>query len=57
MCIDTTVRAASDLGFQCEVVGDATATKDLSYGGLTVPAAYVQAAFLSGLNGLFAKVI
>lgn len=29
MCIDTTVRTATDLGFQCIVVGDATATKDL----------------------------
>lgn len=57
MCIDTTVRAAHDLGFQCTVIGDATATKDLAHGGVTVPAAHVQAAFLAGLNGLFAKVI
>ncbi|MGD0839432.1 MAG: cysteine hydrolase family protein, partial [Polyangia bacterium] len=57
MCIDTTVRAASDLGFRCVVVGEATATKDLTWGEVTVPAAHVQAAFLAGLNGLFAKVI
>jgi nicotinamidase-related amidase len=57
MCIDTTVRAASDLGFACTVVGDATATKDLTHGNVTVPAAHVQAAYLAGLNGLFAKVI
>lgn len=57
MCIDTTVRAAADLGFQCIVVGDATATKDLTFGNLTVPAAHVQAAFLAALSGLFAKVI
>jgi nicotinamidase-related amidase len=57
MCIDTTVRAACDLGFACTVVGDATATKDLTHGNLTVPAAHVQAAYLAGLNGLFAKVI
>jgi nicotinamidase-related amidase len=57
MCIDTTVRAASDFGFKCVVVGDATATKDLTYGDVTVPAAHVQAAFLAGLSGLFAKVI
>jgi nicotinamidase-related amidase len=57
MCIDTTVRAASDLGFQCIVVGGATATKDLTYGSITVPAAHVQAAFLAALSGLFAKVI
>lgn len=57
MCIDTTVRAAADLGFQCVVVGAGTATKDLSYGNITVPAAHVQAAFLAALSGLFAKVI
>jgi nicotinamidase-related amidase len=57
MCIDTTVRAACDLGFACTVIGDATATKDLTHGGITVPAAHVQAAYLAGLNGLFAKVI
>jgi nicotinamidase-related amidase len=57
MCIDTTVRAASDLGFQCVVVADATATKDLTYGNVTVSAAQVQAAFLSALGGLFAKLI
>ena len=57
MCIDTTVRAAADLGFQCVVAGDATTTKDLTYGSITVPAAHVQAAFLAALSGSFAKVI
>jgi nicotinamidase-related amidase len=57
MCIDTTVRAAFDLGFQSTVFGNATATKDLSHGGITVPAAQVQAAYLAGLSGLFATVI
>ncbi len=57
MCIDTTVRAAADLGFACTLIGAATATKDLTYGNTTVPAAQVQAAYLAGLNGSFAKVI
>jgi nicotinamidase-related amidase len=57
MCIDTTVRAASDLGFECIVVGAATATKDLTHGSVTVPAPHVQAAFLAALSGLFARVI
>jgi nicotinamidase-related amidase len=57
MCIDTTVRAAADLGFECVIVGDATATKALTFGHATVPAAQVQAAFLAALSGLFAKVI
>jgi len=56
MCIDTTTRAAADLGFQCLLAHDACATKSLSFGGTTVPAEQVQASFLAALNGLFAKV-
>ena len=56
MCIDSTVRAAADLGFECFLAGDACATKALSFGGVTIPAESVQAAFLASLNGLFAKV-
>jgi nicotinamidase-related amidase len=57
MCIDTTVRAAADLGFQCSVAQDACATRDLAWGGATVPAAHVQAAFLAALHGTFAQVL
>lgn len=57
MCIDTTTRAAADLGFQCLLAHDACATRDLSFGGATVPAAQVQTAFLAALNGLFARVL
>jgi nicotinamidase-related amidase len=56
MCVDSTTRAATDLGFQCLLAHDACATKSLSFGGATVPAENVQAAFLAALNGLFAKV-
>ena len=56
MCIDSTVRAAVDLGFECLLAHDACATKSLSFGGAAVPAASVQTAFLAALNGLFAKV-
>lgn len=56
MCVDAAVRAATDLGFGCTVVGDACATRDLAFGGLTVPAAQVQAAFLAALNGTYARV-
>lgn len=57
ICIDTTVRAAADLGFQCVLAGDACATKALSFAGATVPAEDVQTAFLSALNGFFARVL
>lgn len=57
MCIDTTVRAAADLGFPCMLAHDACATRALSFGGMTVPAEHVQAAFLAALQGLFATVL
>lgn len=57
MCIDTTVRAAADLGFPVLLAGDACATKDLSYDGQTIPAHEVHGAFLAALNGSFARVL
>ena len=57
MCIDATVRAAHDNGFDCVVAADACATHDLTFGGKTIPAAAVQRAFLAALDGTFAKVM
>lgn len=56
MCVDTTVRAAADLGFACVLAHDACATMDLAFGDVQVPAASVQAAYLAALNGIFADV-
>ena len=56
MCIDSTTRAAADLGFNCVLAQDACATRDLSFVGMTVSAHNVQTAFLAALNGLFAQV-
>jgi nicotinamidase-related amidase len=56
MCVDATVRAASDLGFDASVAHDACATRDLSFGGRDVPAADVHAAFLAALDGSYARV-
>ena len=56
MCIDTTTRAAADLGFSCLLAHDACATRALSFKGVQVPAENVQAAYLAGL-GAFAKVM
>jgi nicotinamidase-related amidase len=50
MCVDATVRTAADLGFQVIIVEDACATRALTYGETTVPAAHVQAAFLAALK-------
>ena len=56
MCVDTTVRAATDLGFACSLAQDACATRDLQFGGETVEAAKVQLAYLAALHGSFATV-
>ena len=56
MCIDSTVRAAFDLGYACTVAHDACATRDLAFNGQEIPAAQVHRCFLAALHGLFAQV-
>jgi nicotinamidase-related amidase len=56
MCIDTTTRAAYDLGFKSIVIGDACATKDLELDGEKANAKEVQIAYLSALDGTFAEI-
>ena len=57
MCVDTTVRAACDLGFTCTLAHDACATLALSFEGRTVAAQDVQCAYLAALDGVFAEVL
>lgn len=57
MCVDATVRAAFDLGFECTVAGDACATKALVHGSRTVAAPDVHTAFLAALGSTYAKVL
>lgn len=57
MCVDSTTRAATDLGLKCTVIKDAIATKSLKLDGKEIPAQQVNEAFLAGLNGLFADVV
>jgi nicotinamidase-related amidase len=56
MCVDTTVRAASDLGFSCRLAADACATRDLVLDDQRVEARQVQLAYLAALHGSFASV-
>lgn len=56
MCVDATVRAAFDLGFECTIAQDACATKDLTFDSLTVPALQVHAAFLAALGSVYATI-
>lgn len=56
MCIDTTTRAAFDLGYKCHVIADACATKDLEFNGEPVKAKDVQNAFMAALSVPFAQI-
>ncbi len=58
MCLEAAVRAAHDFGFECLVVQDACATKDLKFGDRTVKAEDVQTAVLATITiGGYGKVI
>ena len=56
MCVDATTRAAKDFGFNCILIGDACATKDLEINGQMVKAEEVQKSFLASLKGFYSKV-
>ena len=57
MCIDTTTRAACDLGYPVTLIHDACATRAVTFNNQVVEAANVQAAYMGALDGSFAKVI
>ncbi|MCD5996361.1 cysteine hydrolase [Pseudomonas sp. CDFA 602] len=57
MCIDATVRAAADFGYQVTVVHDACATRDLEFQGNVIAATQVHQAFMSALGFAYAKVV
>lgn len=56
MCVDATVRAANDFGFNIVLIGDACATRDLEINGQIVKAEEVQKSFLAALNYSYATV-
>ncbi len=57
MCIDATVRAARDLGFNVTVIADACGAKSARFGDIELSAPQVQAAFMSGLAQAYATVV
>ena len=57
MCVDATTRAAKDFGFNCKLISDACATKDLAINSERVKAADVQIAFVAALNSTYAEII
>lgn len=56
MCIDTTVRAAADFGFNVTLIHDACATRSLEFNGIKIEAAKVHASYMAALSGTFANV-
>lgn len=56
MCVDATVRTASDLGYVVTVLADGCACPPLQHAGREVPAEDVQAAFLAALGSAYATI-
>lgn len=56
MCVDATVRAAKDFGFNCTVISDACATKDLNIQSRKVVAEEVHYAFLAALQYFYSTI-
>lgn len=56
MCVDATVRAAKDYGFNCTLIGDACATRSLNIHDKTIKASEVHNAFLAALAYFYSNV-
>lgn len=57
MCIDATTRAAFDLEFNCTVIQDACATRDIVFNNEKIPAAKVHSSFMAALASVYAKIL
>ena len=58
MCVEAAIRAGYDFGFECVVVQDACATRDVKFGDKIVKAGDVQTSILSIItDGGYGKVI
>lgn len=56
MCVDTTIRACQNYGYEVVVIQDACTTLDLNFGDITIDAVTVHNSFMAALNGAFADV-
>lgn len=57
MCIDTTVRACQDYGYEVTVIEDACTTMALKYGKKKIDAETVHAVYMASLDDGFANVM
>ena len=56
MCLEAATRAGHDLGYECTVIKDACATRDLKFDEVTVAAQQVQISTLATLKS-YAKIV
>jgi nicotinamidase-related amidase len=57
MCVEGTTRAAADLGYKCQVIHDACATRDQQFGERLIRAADVHGTAMATLGFAFAEVL
>jgi nicotinamidase-related amidase len=57
MCIEGTTRAAADLGYKCQVIHDACATREQEFNGRKISAEDVHGAAMSTLAFAYAEVL
>jgi nicotinamidase-related amidase len=57
MCVDSTVRAAKDYGFNIKLVYDACASKSLSANDFSVEASQVHNSFICAMNYFYADIV
>lgn len=57
MCVDSTSRAAKDLGYNCIVIQDACATKDFIFNEKIISAEDIHNSFMSALSYYYAEVL
>jgi nicotinamidase-related amidase len=57
MCVDAFLRAATARGYPCTLLTDATATRDLEWGGRRVVAADVKTAFYAAFSFFGVKML
>ncbi|MCA9433468.1 MAG: cysteine hydrolase [Candidatus Omnitrophica bacterium] len=57
VCVDATVRAAADLGFQCVVAQDACTTRNIPYQDKTIAAGDAHGVIMTALGMFYAQVV
>ena len=57
MCVEAATRAATDYGFECILIEDACATRNLTFENKTILAKDVHLGVLAALSGTYAKIV